>query len=505
MHKLLLLTALILFFKYSSAQNAGDSLFGSSQVHTISLDFSQPSYWDSLTNYYTLDKDMECDVTIDGQLVPSCGVKFKGNSSYNNPGQKKSFKVDIIEFVSGQKYDGLKKFNLNNCFKDPTFMREKLMLDFCRSKGIVAPRCTYANVYINGQLWGLYTIVEEVDNTFLEQTFGNKDGNLFKGDPSGDLRWMGSAPSNYYSKYELHTNSDVNDWSDLVRLIDKLNNSSAAQLRDSLDNVLRTYEYAAAWTVSSLFANLDSYVGSGHNYYIYHNTADDKFHWIVWDVHKAIGNFSMSMTVPQIEVMSLYYLPSQSRPLNQKMIHNSYYKGMLTYIACEYVQRGFTAAELFPKIDSIAGAIRAHVYADPKKTYSNQQFEENINNNISVPTPGGSGTVAGLKSFITNRRSALLNQLTAIGCYTPVETTDHVESISIYPNPFTEDISITSTFGREISLKLYTVQGSALAAFTLETGQAKLLATGSFYLQPGIYLLEVVSGESRVMKRIVKQ
>ena len=56
---------------------------------------------------------------------------------------------------AGDGEEGLKKFNLNNGFKDPTFLREKMTLDFCRRHGITAPRCTYANLYRNDTLWGL--------------------------------------------------------------------------------------------------------------------------------------------------------------------------------------------------------------------------------------------------------------------------------------------------------------------------------------------------------------
>jgi spore coat protein CotH len=96
--------------------------------------------------------------------------------------------------VSGQKYDGLKAINLNNGFKDPTFMREKLMLDFCQRNVIPAPRCTYANIYVNDTLWGFYTLVEQVNTTFLKRWFPENNGNLFKGDPNGTLQWFGSAP-----------------------------------------------------------------------------------------------------------------------------------------------------------------------------------------------------------------------------------------------------------------------------------------------------------------------
>src|SRR5688572_23251817 len=189
------------------SQTEGNVFFGSSNIHEIRFTFHQTNYWDSLVAGYTGDYYIKGDVEIDGTLMLDCGVKFKGNSSYNNPSTKKPFKIDMNEFVSGQEYDGLKKLNLNNCFKDPSFMREKIMNDFLREHGLYAPRVHYTNVYINNTLWGLYTAVEEVDvKPFLRNNIGDDRGNMFKGDPSGHLRWFGSADSLYYDKYELKTN-----------------------------------------------------------------------------------------------------------------------------------------------------------------------------------------------------------------------------------------------------------------------------------------------------------
>ena len=53
-----------------------------------------------------------------------------------HPGDKKSFKIDFNKFISGQNYDGLKKLNFSNGFKDPTCMREKLFFDVCRQVGV---------------------------------------------------------------------------------------------------------------------------------------------------------------------------------------------------------------------------------------------------------------------------------------------------------------------------------------------------------------------------------
>lgn len=490
--------ALLLTFSNVSAQNPGDSLFGSSAVHNIYFNFPQTGYWDSLTAYYAQDKYLRCDMTIDGITISSIGVKFKGNSSYNNPSDKKSFKVDLNEFVSGQKYDDLKKFNLNNGFKDPTFMREKVMLDFCVSKGIPAPRCTYANVYINNQLWGLYTLVEEVNKTFLKTWFGDNDGNLFKGDPFGDLKWMGPTDTTYYNKYELHTNETQNIWSDLVHLLDEINNTPPQSFRDSMDAVLHSHEYIQAWAATNLFANLDSYMGSGHNYFLYHDSLTNRFRWIVWDVNEAFGNFSMNMSVQQLEELSVFHVPTPqtNRPLNLKMIQDQYYKQYLSYVVCEYIHSGFTTTELYAKIDSLADVIRPHVYADPKKFFTNQQFESNITSDM--------GNIPGLKSFITNRRAAVINELFNYGCFVGMEEQANNTDINVWPNPFSSSISVYGNLSGMIELKLYSILGKEIMTTKLKGENELKLDLSNLNLPGGIYFLEVNTNSGSKTVRLVK-
>ncbi len=299
MKKLILVVGVL--FQSIFAQNPGDNLFLSPTIHTVKIYFSQPGWYDSLIAYKPLDIKMLGNVEIDGYHIDSVGIQFKGNSSFNVPAKKKSWKIDFNEFVSGQKFDGVKAINLNNGFKDPTFLREKVALDFCQKNGIPAPRCSYANVYVNDTLWGFYTMVEQVDKTFLKNWFGENNGNLFKGDPQGSLQWYGSSPTSYYSKYELKTNETINDWNDLVHLINVINNTPTAQFYDSLESTLNTTNAIKAWAFDILFANLDSYRGSGHNYYVYHNLLTNKFEWIGWDVNEAFGNFNMGMNVSQLE------------------------------------------------------------------------------------------------------------------------------------------------------------------------------------------------------------
>jgi len=500
MKKLLLLFCSSFIIHHSSfGQNtAGDSLFYSPNIHTVKLYFSQTGWWDSLVYYKPLDFKMLARVEIDGLMIDSIGAQFKGNSSYNGPGNKKPFKIDFNEYVSGQEYDGLKTINLNNSFGDPTLMREKLFLDFCRDAGIPGPRGTYANLYLNDSLWGLYTLVEQVNKTFLEDIYFNNGGNLFKGDNQGTLQWFGNAQTSYYGKYELKTNKTLNDWTDLVHLIDKINNTLPSSFQDSLETVLNTAAWIKGWAANNIFVNLDSYVGSGHNYYIYHNTSTGLFDFIIWDCNETFGKFSMGMNISQLENLSMFFIPNPvtSRPLHDKMLQNTVYRSAYINAVCNLVTDYFTHAYFDPKIDSIANRIRTSVYADTHKQFTNQNFETNINSPVM-------GNIPGLKSFITNRGNSLGAQLAANGCWVGENDIKNDDAgIYLYPNPATDDLRIVSSKFKVQSAEVFDMLGNKISNMQLAISKNKIDVSK---LSPGIYFVKVRGEKEERVLKFVKQ
>ena len=486
--------------------NNGNVFFGAAQIHDIRLTFHQTSYWDSLIDSYLNDYYISGDVEVDGTLLTNSGVKFKGNSSYNNPSQKKSMKIDFNEFVSGQDYDDLKKLNLNNCFKDPSFLREKLMLDFLNYRGILAPRCTYARVYLNNVYWGLYTVVEEIDNTFLNNRFDHKTGNLFKGDPSGDLKYLGASASTYYTKYELKTNETLNNWTDLVQLLDKLNNTSIAVLPDTLANYFDLDAYYYQWAAHILFSNLDSYAGSGHNYYIYHDSLINRFRFITWDVNEAFGNFNQGMSVSQIESLDIFYVPNPlgNRPLHERLLQNAAAKQKLVDAVCDLVDFDFSIWALEAKIDSLANAIRTDVYNDPYKFFTNQNFEDNIEMMITVTgTPGGNN-LPGIKSFLINRRNAVATQLSSLGCTVGIEEENSTSEILVYPQPATDYIYIKGLDLNKVwTFSIYNSLGQKVKTGNLNSESGINLSEIS---NSGIFYLELKNSENKsvINRKILK-
>ena len=234
--------------------NEADQFFDDSYVHEIRIYFADPDWYDALIEAHTADPDdpyFQARFEFGSTALDPVGVRFKGNSSYRTPGTKKSIKIDFDEYREDDPsftFFGLAKLNLNNGFKDPTFLREKLFLEFA-SRFVPAIRTVHVNVYINDTLWGLYTAVEQVNKDFLQGWFGaGEDGNLFKAETSdaigngtgfgSGLTWLGTNAANYRDRYQLKTNEAADDYSQLIEFINVLNNTPAGDLRSEIESLL---------------------------------------------------------------------------------------------------------------------------------------------------------------------------------------------------------------------------------------------------------------------------
>ena len=161
MRGLSLLLLFFLLFQTGKTQN-GTMIFNAGVIHEIYISSPYPALFDTLEAHYDFDGTtatatyIMCDVTVDGTFYDSVGVKEKGfysNWGMNNGEVKKPFKISLNEYVSGQSYDGIKKINLNNGFKDPTLMHDPLCYRVLRESGVPAPRTSFAKVYLNNTFW----------------------------------------------------------------------------------------------------------------------------------------------------------------------------------------------------------------------------------------------------------------------------------------------------------------------------------------------------------------
>lgn len=408
------------------SSTSSTSLFDDNKVHTIKVNFENKDFWDSLVDYKNLKDSllisnyMLCNVEIDGEKLDSSGISIKGESSYDfYPTKKKSFKIGFNKFIKGKKYQNFKKISLNNNFKDPAMMREKIMLDFIRRQGLPAPRSSYARLYLNDVYWGLYLVVEEIDSKFLATNFSNDSiGNLYKGEPQAELTWHGDNVENYSRRYKKETNEKENNWKDLIGFIRTINdNSDEETYRKNLEKIFNIDNCLKIWAINNLFVNVDAYnMLYPHNYFLYHNTATDKFEWISYDFNYGFAAWNSQYDLNSVENFDILFVkqPMELNPFTEKLlINNKFFRKKYLDIMNKLVNDQFTEQYLFSRMDEISALISKDVYADSQKMYSNEDFDNNILEALGdIDDPGA--YTPGLKSFVVQRRESVLSQLAKI-------------------------------------------------------------------------------------------
>jgi spore coat protein CotH len=383
-----------------SSENTAATAFTPTAVNTLSITITDENWQDILDN--PLDEEYhETAITFNGVTLDSVAIRTKGGSSLssvaNSSSDRYSFKVDINEYVSGQKFFGLKKFTLQNSFNDPSYMREVIAYDLMDEMGVPTPEHAYVNFYVNGELFGLYLMVEAIDGEFIEKHFANSNGDLYKPDGTGsDLLWLGDDIQSY-TDINLQTNEDTTDNGAFINFVESLDKGETSAIE--VDTLLRYM------SVSTSLSNLDSYHGPlAHNYYIYDN--DGVFSILPWDFNESFGTFNMDCN--GVDVRELYIDEPVSGALSERpLIANVFaeqsnldtYHSYLTQLI-----NGSLSSETFnARVNEIADLIREHVENDPTSFYGSTYFEQNLTSTT--------GQFYGLTSFMQYRVANMAAQL----------------------------------------------------------------------------------------------
>ncbi len=441
MPPLVLVAALSCAITLRAQLPAPHPLFESDAVHAIHLTFASSNWYEQLRANFEGVADpsyLEATFAWNGITMERVGVRFKGNSSYRTyPGQKKSFKIKTNEFVKGRRISGIDTLNLHNAFKDPSLVREKIYYEVARQAGLTAPRTNYAALYVNGEYWGLYFLTEDVDGEFLENHIGAKeDGNLYKGDPRGTLEWRGSDAAPYRLEYEKDNHEEEDDWSDLIRFVDMLNRTPATELKESLDAALDVDGAVTLLALDNLLANLDSYIGSGHNYYLYHRKSDGRFQVIPWDPNEAFGNFNMGLSIDGLQRLPLLWLPvpqpppgvpppppnaTVRRPLAQRIWEVTEFRRAYFEKVKSLLEGPADTEVLLSRMTALRELIRPYVETETRGMFTLAQFDRALAENQRTGQPGQPGMpptpafdIPGLEPFLRMRAASVRQQLEAL-------------------------------------------------------------------------------------------
>lgn len=397
-------TCLGLLLFVISVKSFAQGFYALNAIQKIEIWFQQ-SNWDYMldtakqgSDSYTLSKW----VKINGQQFDSAGVKYKGNSSYNPSNLKNPLHIELDHFVE-KDYQGFKDIKLSNGFHEPSFVRE-VMLYSMFSQYADCGQANFAQVYINGEYFGVYSNVEAVTKTFLSEEYYSDENTFVFADNGGcDLRYKGQDTTLYYNPYTMKSDFGFED---LMHLCDSLkNNISGIEKILDVDRTLWLHAYCNALVI------LDSYLGnSKHNYYLYEDH-NGRFNPIIWDLNGGLGVFNkpdigVSLTVPQMQIMTpMLHAPDTMWPFVKNILDVPMYRRMYIAHMKTIMEENIDNGNYMAFAQQLQDLIDTAVFSDTKKFSSYNDFHNNLDSNIII----GPKTIPGISLLMEARKSFLLS------------------------------------------------------------------------------------------------
>lgn len=211
-----------------------------------------------------------CEVWIDGQRYGGAELRQKGSlGSASTLEGKPSFNV----WFRIEKPSGLNRLTLNNARQDVSLLHEHLAYDLYRRCGLPGPRTAHGTLMLNDRPYGIYVVVEPVDDEFLARRFGrgNERGNLYEGTAKGDFLDGLIDPTVIELKDEEkgRTRSDLRA---LVVAASAPDDEFEAAVSERMDFAGILVSYA----LDGLLAHWDGPFFNHNNYYLYANPANGR-------------------------------------------------------------------------------------------------------------------------------------------------------------------------------------------------------------------------------------
>ena len=338
---------------------------------------------------------VHADLEIEGRLLKDVAVRYKGNGTFlqSRGSLKRSLKIDLNQFVKGRKLAGVSKLNLHNNVTDASWMNEVLSHQLFRDAGVPASRTAYARVYVTvpGKLdkkyFGLYSLVEDVDNNFAEETFGTRKGAIFKPVTPNLFADLGDDWAKYQQTYDPKTDLSDKQTQRVIEFCKLVAKAGDAEFVARVSDFLDLDEFARFMAVTVWLSTMDSILGPGQNYYVYLHPKTWKFQFMPWDLDHSFGQFGMRGSQEQRENLSIHHPWQGENRFLERLFKVAAFQQLYLSRLDEFNKTIFEPERFFNQVDQIASAIRPAVQEESEEKLA--RFDKVVAGE-PVP-PGGFG------------------------------------------------------------------------------------------------------------------
>ena len=261
--------------------------------------------------FYANPEDREFEpsasVVFDGEEYDDVEMEVHGGFARMHP--KLSFRLSFdsdepleTDIFSGDDEEEHRRVVLQASWIDPTYARNCITFDLIRAEGGLAPRCSHAELFVNGDYHGFYVIIERVDEEFLERNGLNPEGLLLKAE-NHSANWADKPNPLDGMAQKGNEEADTTPYAELLVALSETP-TDFESFQEEVATRLNLNDWMLWQGVHTLADNRDTFT---KNYYLYFDPdlPDGVFRIISWDADATWGiNWDATVVEPTTMAIS---------------------------------------------------------------------------------------------------------------------------------------------------------------------------------------------------------
>lgn len=340
--------------------------------------------------------------------VKNVSVRFKGNSS-SHPKQphKRSFLVKFDKHDKDRRFFGLRQASFDNGVQFGSLFSEPIITEILRDHGVMAHRCNYAKLYVNGEYRGVYVNVERIDESFIANHLPDAGGLLFKvdeGGPGCNLQFLGDDPALYQKAFLAKTKSAEKEPARLVEFIKLINKTDPKEFAKALDATMEVDDFLRVTAIMLFAGAFDQLTGwNPHNYFLYQDRKQNRWRYLPWDLDVGFCETAFG----KIRVLDDWHAAwpaartGAPSPLLERIVADPVLLGRYRKEARKILDKSFEPERLCKLIDAKYNLIKDDLKADPFPS-----------RRATVPADRSyDDIVDSMKAFVRKRHASAIEQL----------------------------------------------------------------------------------------------
>ncbi|ORX52082.1 hypothetical protein BCR36DRAFT_411535 [Piromyces finnis] len=257
------------------------------------------------------DESIQCVINI---ISPESTFQSTGTIKISGYGSRKYKKLTwTIKFDDDNEFYGRKTIKMKGIANDSSLMREKLATELYKSVGIPVQEGSYARFTINGDIYGLYLLSDNLNKQWISANLhGNENASIgfsYKMDsetpegPYADLKYLGSKPKYYNGIYELDVyddkivdSNDLNaQFAPLIKFtklyrdwVNKYQDDESDEAVIELEKFLDLESVLRLMAIDTLILPLDNFWLISSNTALYYNKERNNYTFLPYDFDQSL-------------------------------------------------------------------------------------------------------------------------------------------------------------------------------------------------------------------------